>query len=516
MTTPPEGLSAADYELSGEELDRQFEMKVKPQLEGPARVQPTWVVFIGQLAAGKTTAMSAAPRRFDLDRPGTHDPDWLVHAHPEYPRLRELYGSQTARTLTGSVIRPITDRTFEFAQKHRRDMVMAASGISADWYRRRFGPAREAGFRVEVVCVATHEAWSTIGTVARYVDIEEQHPGHGEWFDRFLHDLQYPRLPEALHTLEDEGLVDGTHIALRGGRYVYSNSLRSKSPVQWEHEPRAAAELGRARRRLWPDHEHQGFRLLAERLLKSPITTQEQKAVVVDAIVRSLGPNRETMARLIAEGSTPELIERHQGHLDQLTALAQEWAGQQPPWYDRPDGHRPSSVLRSTIAETFQQYTTGFDRAARLREQIRSLQSVDGEPGAQPAREGINDAQRRLDGAQIELDHINQQLRGGPVTVKKAQLELTIRGCLPPDRAASEEHDRQNHLRQQDTSAGPGVGVAPENRAGERDDMTAQAAMRTALPGYPRPHVDVTKPTQQPSAEAAPPRTPRPEAGTER
>lgn len=460
MSEPPR-LNPEDFELTPRQLQRQFEAKIRPGLEGPSHDRPTIVCVTGPMASGKTTTMSAAPHIFDIPDAAQIDADDHVFAHPNYLGLREQYGERAARDLVRGPVAPLWNMSMDYVRDQRRNAVIAGPMTDADWFARNIAPFTEDGFRIEFVSVAVHESRSLLSTVDRYHQAESLRPGDGVFHDPAWHDRHYPGARSAIEGIEQRGLADGVHIAQRGGRIIYSNELLNRDPITWANPPRGPQELDAERSRLWTDDEHAHHHDRAITLLRSPHLDEEKRLVVADAILRSHEPNDRAVAQLSAEaeelatavdrGEGPAVAalsadanedERRQAEVSDRAAVEQleqraqqramyssdlreaagEWAADARGWQERPYGQQTGEQLTALFADTEERHTAANETAAGLRER--------------PAAEQTD--AWRYEALAAELS----------ATSKAIHSEQVIRASLPPARAAAEQNEREQ-LREQ-------------------------------------------------------------------
>ncbi|MFF1285722.1 zeta toxin family protein [Streptomyces sp. NPDC058299] len=114
---------------------------------------------------------------------------------------------------------------------------------------------RRAGHGVEVVVVATAEAWSQLGVLDRF--LSEAIGGGGRYVSWENRDTCARQLLATLAVIETEQLADRITVVRRDGTVLYGNDLIDGS---WRRRPAAEKAVTYERSRPWTARETAGFR----------------------------------------------------------------------------------------------------------------------------------------------------------------------------------------------------------------------------------------------------------------
>ncbi|MFD9223471.1 zeta toxin family protein [Streptomyces sp. NPDC060064] len=214
---------------------------------GAARQEQPVVIFVaGQPGSGKTRLAdlvhTVLDRRGGAVRIGS---DLYKGAHRHYPRLL----AEDVRT-AGVKTRPDTRRwqaaVEEHARSHRFDAVVETALADPDEFRTAAAAYRQAGYRIEVVALATHESLSQLGLLDRY--LSEIPAGGGRYVSWENHDGCARRLLTTLTAVEQERPADRITIVRRGMEALYGNELIDGS---WSCPPAADKAVAAERSRPW-------------------------------------------------------------------------------------------------------------------------------------------------------------------------------------------------------------------------------------------------------------------------
>ncbi|MEU6077550.1 zeta toxin family protein [Micromonospora sp. NPDC047074] len=270
------------YRLPAEDLRRIFEEQIKPGYTGTSRDNPTVVFIAGQPGAGKTTVESQVVRQLGREDAVAVDGDDLFLYHPAYDRLA-AEDDQTVRTLLADAADEWWMMLAEYIQEQRFDAVISAPLAGADWAAARFADFHQAGFRVEYVFVAVHEARSLLAILDRYQQ-EKDTSDVGRFVRPEIHDRAYAAVLATADRLEAEHLVDAVYVVRRGGEILHHNSLDTAG--NW-HEPAGLRRaIEKERSRPWTDEERDHFRQRAQ--ATAARLGEHLKPALVDAVRRAV------------------------------------------------------------------------------------------------------------------------------------------------------------------------------------------------------------------------------------
>ncbi|MCY0954245.1 zeta toxin family protein [Streptomyces sp. H27-S2] len=221
-----------------------------------SQARPVVVVVAGQPGAGKTQIADLVQAA--LDRRGGAVRicrDLYKSAHSRYAELL----ADDVRT-AGVGVRLDTRRWQAVLENHLRahgfDAVVESALADPEEFRTSSYAYRRAGHRVEVVVVATAEAWSQLGVLDRF--LSEAIEGGGRYVSWENHDTCARQLPTTLAVIEAEHLADRISVVRRDGTLLYDNELVDGS---WQRRrPAAERAVAYERSRPWSAQETAVFR----------------------------------------------------------------------------------------------------------------------------------------------------------------------------------------------------------------------------------------------------------------
>ncbi len=243
--------------LSAQESQRRFHERIVPRYlaHGVPQERPVLVIVAGQPGAGK----SAVENRVHADLGGgtvTIDADDLRPTHPDYVPLA-LENDRTAAPATHADASRWVEMAKDYCISNRFNVVYSTTMRGAEFAEQDINRFKQAGYRVEVVALAVHEATSRLGVLSRYQQGRED-VGFGRYVpDAFQRDA-YAGLLSSLDHIDDRHLADAVHIYLRDGTRVYTNELDDNG--EWAHPAGSRAAVEEARGRPWNHEEIQAFR----------------------------------------------------------------------------------------------------------------------------------------------------------------------------------------------------------------------------------------------------------------
>ncbi|MET7300783.1 zeta toxin family protein [Embleya sp. NPDC005575] len=242
------------------------------------------VVFVaGQPGAGKTVIADLV--QAVLDRRGG-----AVRVGADlYKALHHFYAEALALDVrtAGAAVRADTRRWQADLEAHVRargfDAVVETALADVDAFRADAAAYRWAGFRVEVLALATPEALSQLGILDRYVTGAVD--GAGRYVSWANHDNCAQALPDCLAAIEAECLADRVTVVRRDASVVYANEAGPDG--EWVRPVGAGAAVVAERARPWTAPETMRFRAdLAgtdRRLHCAPLDEDHRLAVRRDA-----------------------------------------------------------------------------------------------------------------------------------------------------------------------------------------------------------------------------------------
>ncbi|MFD5891585.1 zeta toxin family protein [Streptomyces sp. NPDC060334] len=239
------------------ESRRVLEQVIVPTFTAGAAPQPRPVVVVvaGQPGAGKTRIADLV--QVALDRRGGAVricSDLYKPVHPHY--VEHL--ADDVRT-AGVRVRPGTRRWQAELEDHVRaqgfDAVVESALADPAEFRTSATAYRQAGYRIEVVGVATAEAWSQLGLVDRF--LSQAVTGGGRYVSWENHDTCARQMLVTLAVIEAEQLADRITVVRRDGTVLYDNELTGEV---WRRRPAADRAVACERSRPWSAQETAVFR----------------------------------------------------------------------------------------------------------------------------------------------------------------------------------------------------------------------------------------------------------------
>ncbi|MEW2497515.1 zeta toxin family protein [Streptomyces nodosus] len=239
--------------------------------------RPVVVVVAGQPGAGKKhiadLVQAALDRRGGAVRIGR---DLYKPAHQHYARLL----TADVRT-AGALVRPDTARWQAAVEAHVRDRrfdaVVESALADPDDFRVSSRAYRAAGFRIEVVALATAEALSQLGIVDRFLTERR----YVSWQN---HDDCAKDMLATLAVLEAEQLADRITVVRRDSTPLYANELTKAG--RWRRRTGADRVVRAVRTLPWTAPETAAFRqslACTDRRVHTELTDDRRLAVQRDS-----------------------------------------------------------------------------------------------------------------------------------------------------------------------------------------------------------------------------------------
>ncbi|MEU5971944.1 zeta toxin family protein [Streptomyces globisporus] len=244
--------------------------------------RPVVVLVAGQPGAGKTEiadlVQASLGRRGGAVRVCR---DLYKPMHPSYAALL----AADVRT-AGAKVRPDTSRWQAQVEEHVRaqrfDAVVESALADPTEFRASSAAYRSSGHRIEIVVVATAEAWSQLGTLDRLLTgaAAGEGPRYVGWDNL---DTCAKELPGTLAVIEAEQLADRITVVRRDRTVLYDNELIEGT---WRRRTAAERAVLRERHRPWGARETALFhRALAQAQVRvhRDLPEDERLAVQRDA-----------------------------------------------------------------------------------------------------------------------------------------------------------------------------------------------------------------------------------------
>ncbi|MBM7167555.1 zeta toxin family protein [Streptomyces sp. G44] len=219
------------------------------------QTRPVVVIVGGQPGAGKTKVadlvQAALNQRGGAVRIGR---DLFKAAHRHYAAAL----AADVRT-AGARVRPDTSRwqsaVEEYVRDHSLDAVVESALADADDFRTSSAAYRRSRHRIEVVALATAEAWSQLGILDRFLTEATTGAG-GRYVSWANHGACAEGMLATLAVIEAEQLADRITVVTRESTVLYDNELVDGV---WRRRPAADKAVARGRSRPWTAGETAAF-----------------------------------------------------------------------------------------------------------------------------------------------------------------------------------------------------------------------------------------------------------------
>lgn len=223
-------------------LDAVFQARVKRELfadHAPDQAAPVLVFLGGQPAAGKTRAQHALLSEREADDLVEITGDDLREYHPDYARLAD-HAPFEMPGATAPVSGGLVARALDHALLHRYSVLLEGTFRDPRMVTETATRFADAGYRVEVVAVATPASVSRLSAEMRSLDLG--YPAVGRWTPPAAHETALEHSSKVVAALERLPQVARVQVFSREG-LLYANS-RTESG-EWE-QPATAARVFRA------------------------------------------------------------------------------------------------------------------------------------------------------------------------------------------------------------------------------------------------------------------------------
>ncbi|MCZ0983739.1 zeta toxin family protein [Streptomyces diastatochromogenes] len=242
------------------------------------QVRPVVVVVAGQPGAGKTKiadlVQAALDRRGGAVRIGR---DLYKNAHRHYAAAL----AADVRT-AGAAVRPDTSSWQTAVERdvrdRRLDAVVESALADAHEFRASSMAYRRSSHRIEIVALATAEAWSQLGILDRFLTEGRRYVS---WEN---HDTCAAGMLATLTVVEAEQLADRITVVTREGTVLYDNELVDGT---WRRRTGAGKAVARGRALPWSAREtaafHRGIAAAEVRVHRDVADEDERLAVARDA-----------------------------------------------------------------------------------------------------------------------------------------------------------------------------------------------------------------------------------------
>ncbi len=220
----------------------------------------------GQPAAGKSTLLRLLHARLGPDHVVLYERDDNIAAHPRLEPLRQIYGPEVQRTFVDEQFTELHHHCLEHLCGGRWGAPQYDALVHAPLLDERtvktsyLAPFRAAGYRISVVCIATHISNSWQGLADRYLQDER-------WVDVPFVVRAYNGMPDTAHALESQADVDDIYVVDRDGYVLFENHRRTDGPM--ERLAGARDQIIARRDRPVTSEEHERFAERTSRIRRS-------------------------------------------------------------------------------------------------------------------------------------------------------------------------------------------------------------------------------------------------------
>ncbi|MEU9072376.1 zeta toxin family protein [Streptomyces sp. NPDC048306] len=239
LTAPP----GVDYHrLSADEHAFVFDELIVPMYLSSvtAHDEPVVLYVMGAQGAGKTRTARLLRRALHRRRPTRIEGGMFKTMHPDYRRLLEEQ-PRTASARIRADYRAWQEKAEAYVRQRRGDLLIEIAPDSAGHLIDSARRHHRAGYRVELVVLATRAADSRLGTATRCAEVARL-GGSPRFTSAAAHDATFRVLADVLRAAEDEpNAVHCVSVIRRDLTAVYRND---RTPAgAWSRPPRGAAAL---------------------------------------------------------------------------------------------------------------------------------------------------------------------------------------------------------------------------------------------------------------------------------
>lgn len=296
---------ARDFYLTDEQIESRFDEKVRDYVfaDSERSDRPHIVLLGGQPAAGKSNAereIVDAFRRDRGERISTITGDAFRPLHPRYQEVLEadeFLMPNATQQAAGRWVKMSLDHALESG----KNVILEGTFRDPDVTARTARDARDAGFTVEVVAIATPAEKSRLSAVQRYFD-EKVTTGAGRWTPNTAHDAGYAGTPATVAALEGDLNVQKIGVWSREG--LLCENVRG-ADGKWVSSTSAVEALEAERSRRFTPAEIEDWIIRHDRLVEIYNALDSPPQVVVSAF-EQLARDRETVMAMSENPMRPD------------------------------------------------------------------------------------------------------------------------------------------------------------------------------------------------------------------
>lgn len=297
-------------------LKQIFELAVRDTLFPQAAIgAPLLVLLGGQPAAGKTRAqeatLAAHPELVSVTG------DDLRQYHPDYYELcvSDPVGMPAA---TAPVSGGLVQLALDYAVEHRYPVLLEGTFRDPDMVCGTAERFAAAGYRVEVVAVATPALVSRLGAEKRYLGAD--HPALARWTPPEAHEVALAGSSRVVATLEASGVVSQMQVHSRE-QLLYENARDGSG--EWAAEPQGAAVLLAEQNRLLDSARAVEWLLDYDRLFE---IAQDREGYLGESTILAYRLLQQDAARLLeslTQAGGADLVEFHRAQIRRQAVVGQ-------------------------------------------------------------------------------------------------------------------------------------------------------------------------------------------------
>ena len=202
--------------LDDERILSIFHELIEPAYPTKPSKHPTLCMVGAQPGAGKTRTIQAVLRAHP-DMVEVSGDDLRVY-HPDYARMLDedpiRMPEQTSHA-SGTWVH----MSLDYLRKHRVSVAVETTFAHPDTNTDTLQSFRQAGYRTDIILVATPAPISLLGILERYARQLHDY-GTGRWTDPTYHDRVIRQVPETIEQIAASGLADAITVTDREGSII--------------------------------------------------------------------------------------------------------------------------------------------------------------------------------------------------------------------------------------------------------------------------------------------------------
>jgi UDP-N-acetylglucosamine kinase len=241
--------------LSEADNERIFRERIVPdRIAGTAQDDPVVVFVAGQPGDGKASITAQVKAVLaERGRPVVLSAPALEAYHPRLYEPITDDPTTADRYVEADGLRWLA-RAEDLAIRQRYDVIVETELVDPEAFGASARAFKAAGYHVEVVIVAVHEALSRLGVLQRHMRALEAF-GFGRLVTQSRHDAGYAGVLRAAELIDEGDWVDRVGVLRRDGQLIYGN----EHDGDWQQPARTAEAITWERERTWTVSESRDF-----------------------------------------------------------------------------------------------------------------------------------------------------------------------------------------------------------------------------------------------------------------